>query len=220
MIRVKNLSYTKDQKKILTNINLEIKKGEYISILGKNGSGKSILALVLSGLMDKTIVGYEVDSKIALVLENPDNQIIGTTVEDDIAFGLQNKQLSRNEINSKIDDVLNKFNILELRKRSVTTLSGGQKQKLSFASLFALDYEVYILDEVTSMLDPESKEMVIKLIKELHKEGKTIIQITHFMDEVKNTKRSIVMNDSKIIYDGKSTLLLKNTELLKNNNLV
>lgn len=220
MIKVENLNYIKNDKNLLTDISFEIKKGEYVSILGKNGSGKSILALALSGLIDEKLEGINIKNKIALVLENPDNQIIGTTVEDDIAFGLQNLQLTREEIEKKINYVLKKLGILNFKKRDVSSLSGGQKQKLSFASLLALDYEVYILDEVTSMLDFESKKIVMDLITDLHKEGKTIVQITHFMDEAEKTERSIVLNNSKIIYDGSTLELMQNTKLLKSNNLI
>ncbi len=218
MINIKGLNY----KDILKDINIEISKGEFVSLVGSNGSGKTTLAMILSNLVyDEPISEkFEVAKRPAIVFENPDNQIIGTTVEEDIAFGLQNRQMSREEMHRKIDEVLEKLNILELKERDIQTLSGGQKQKVAFASLLSLDYEFYILDEVTSMLDPESKEMVINLIKELNNEGKTIIQITHFIEELELTERTIVMDSSKIVFDGKTSDLLNDKELLIKNRLI
>ncbi len=217
MIKVKGLNY----KHLLKDINLEITKGEFISLVGSNGSGKTTLALLMAGLLpEEPEEGIEILKRPALIFENPDNQIIGTTVEEDIAFGLQNLRKTREEMNDIINDVLTKMNILELRKREIITLSGGQKQKVAFASLLALDYDFYILDEVTSMLDPESKEMVIDLIKELHKQGKTIIQITHFLEELEMTDRTVVMKDARIVFDGKTEELLSNEKLLIENRLI
>ncbi len=216
MIKISGLNY----KKLLKDINLQVNKGEFISLVGSNGSGKTTLALIIAGLINTDSNNIDLQKKPALVFENPDNQIIGTTVEEDIAFGLQNKGIKREEISSTIDNVLSKLDISELKHRDITSLSGGQKQKVAFASLLALDYEFYILDEVTSMLDPESKAMVIDLIKQLNKEGKTIIQITHFIEELEYTDRTIVMKDSEIVYDGDTKELLNNKELLKENRLI
>lgn len=216
MIKVKGLNY----KKLLKDINLDINKGEFISLVGANGSGKTTLALLLSGLLGELPEEVNIDSKIAMVFENPDNQIIGTTAEDDIAFGLQNLGLDRDIISNRINEVLKLLNIEELKYREITSLSGGQKQKVAFASLIALDYKVYILDEVTSMLDPESKAMVIELIKKLNSEGKTIIQITHFMDELELTSRTIVMNNASIVFDGQTSKLLNDKKLMEENRLI
>ncbi len=220
MIKINNLNFYLKKNLILNNLSLEIKKGEYVSLLGQNGSGKSILALLIAKLNDNPISEIKTSKDVALIFENPDNQIIGTTVEEDIAFGLQNIQTPREEIENKINLVLKKLNIENLKKREITSLSGGQKQKLAFASLLALDYDIYILDEITSMLDFESKQIVLDLIKQLHNEGKTIIQITHFLDEVELTKRSIVMKNGSIVFDGNSKDLLNDEEILKQNNLI
>lgn len=215
MLNIKNLNY----KGLLKNINLDIKKGEYISLVGSNGSGKTTLALALSDLLiDGPVINKEL--KPALVFENPDNQIIGTTVEEDIAFGMQNLNIDRETMESKIDEVLEKLGIAELKFRDIYSLSGGQKQKVAFASLMALDYEFYILDEVTSMLDPDSKKIVLDLIKQLNEEGKTIIQITHFLEEVELSERVIVMRESEIVYDGDSKELLNDKKLLEENRLI
>lgn len=217
MIRIKNLNY----KNLLKDINLEIKEGEYVSLVGSNGSGKTTLAMLMSKLLtDFNYEKIDIEKSAAMVFENPDNQIIGTTVEDDIAFGLQNLDLTREEIISKIDKVLADLEISNLKKRDITSLSGGQKQKLAFASLIALDYDFYILDEVTSMLDPESKNMILNLIKKLHDSGKTIIQITHFLEEVELTDRTIIINDGQISFDGQAKELLSNKEMLEKNRLI
>lgn len=218
MISVKNLNY----KNILKNINLEIKKGEYISLVGKNGSGKTTLAFLLAKLIfnDNLKDKIECKSKIALLFENPDNQLIGTTVEEDIAFGLQNLCYSREKINEKIDEILNELKIVDLKKREIISLSGGQKQKIAFASLLALDYDIYILDEATSMLDFESREMVLDLIREINSRGKTIIQITHFLEEISLANRIILLENSEIKFDGETKSFLKNKELLLKNRLI
>ncbi len=216
MLKIKGLNY----KTLLKDINLEINKGEFVSLVGSNGSGKTTLAMLVTGLLEEGIESIEVNKRPAMVFENPDNQIIGTTVEDDIAFGLQNLKMKREDIHSRIDEVLEKVGIPELRFRDITTLSGGQKQRVALAALLALDYEFYILDEVTSMLDPESKKNVLDLIVELNKEGKTIIQITHFIEELDLTPRTIVMNNAAIVFDGDTKELLSNEKLLKENRLI
>ncbi len=216
ILKIRGLNYRNQLK----NINLEINEGEFVSLVGSNGSGKTTLAMLVTGLVEEDIDEIEVNKKPAMVFENPDNQIIGTTVEDDIAFGLQNLKMKREDIHARIDEVLEKVGIPELRFRDITTLSGGQKQKVALAALLALDYEFYILDEVTSMLDPESKQNILDLIVELNKEGKTIIQITHFIEELDLTPRTIVMNDASIVFDGDTNELLSNEKLLKENRLI
>ncbi len=216
ILKIKGLNY----KNLLRDINLEVNEGEFISLVGSNGSGKTTLAMLLAGLLEEDIEGIELQKKPAMVFENPDNQIIGTTVEDDIAFGLQNLQMKREDIHSRIGEVLKQVGISELRYRDIHTLSGGQKQRVALAALLALDYEFYILDEVTSMLDPESKKNVLDLIIELNKQGKTIIQITHFIEELDLTPRTIVMNDATIVFDGETKDLLSNDKLLKQNRLI
>lgn len=219
MIEVNSLNYKKDKKIILDNVSFSIENGEFVSLVGENGSGKSTIALALSGLLED-IKGVKTDKKIGLILENPDNQIIGSTVREDIAFGLQNMKMTVNEIDYKIDEVLKVLNIEHLNQRDTWSLSGGEKQKLALASLIVLDYEVYIFDEATSMLDPESKKIVINLLKQLHNEGKTIIQITHFMDEVKLTKRTIVIKEAKIVFDGDTKNLFEDKKFLEENGLI
>lgn len=220
VIEIEHLNYKIKDKDILKDINLSVNKGEYITILGSNGSGKSTLALLISGLIDVEPDRIKVANRVAILLENPDNQIIGTTVIDDVAFGLENQQMDREKMTIKIDKVLKEVGIFHLKYSDVQTLSGGEKQKLSFASLLVLEYEIYVLDEVTSMLDPESKKVILDLIEQLVLLGKTIIQITHFIEEAKLTKRSIILKDGKIIFDGKTKELLSNKKLLEENRLI
>ena len=219
IIDVKNLSFKINEKKILDNISFVVNKGDFISLVGENGSGKSTLSLALIDLI-KTTGEKNIFGKIGIVLENPDNQIIGTTVEEDIIFGLQNISLSRDKMEETLTKVLKEFGIEDLRKREVMTLSGGQKQKLAFASLVAMGYDTYILDEVTSMLDPESKIIIHNLIKKLLDDGKTIIQITHFMDEILLSKKSLVLTEGKLVFYGLTKDLVKNRKMLIDNNLV
>lgn len=225
IIKITNLNYKFKNKEVLKNVNFSIEKNSFTSILGPNGSGKSTLAFIIAGLSEEENLGVEINSKdnkrnVGLILENPDNQIIGTCVKDDIAFGLQNLLLSKKEIDKKIDWVLNELDMIDLKDRGVTTLSGGQKQKLAIASLLVLDYDIYVFDEATSMLDHESRKDFFKLIDNLLKLGKTIIQITHFIDEVKWSKNSIVLNEGKVVFDGKSKDLLKMNDFLEENNLI
>ncbi len=220
ILEIENLNFILDKINILKNINLKIFQGEYVSIVGANGSGKSSLAFLMSGLIDDNSDSIKRNKKIGVILENPDNQIVGTTVEEDIAFGLQNQQFGRKTIQKKIDDILNKLNMYHLKFRDVSSLSGGEKQKLALASLLVLNYDVYIFDEATSMLDPESKEMILNLMHEMWESGKTIIQITHFIDEAKLTNRVIVINDGEISYDGKPSEIMNDDNFLKRNRLL
>lgn len=219
IIEAKDLSYKVKEKNILDKISFKINKGDFISLVGENGSGKSTLSLALLKLIDFDGT-VKVDGKIGIVLENPDNQIIGTTVEEDIVFGLQNIGMKREEIEKVLVKTLDDFKISDLRKREVSTLSGGQKQKLVFASLFAMGHDIYILDEVTSMLDPGSKKMINNLIKEMINEGKTVIQISHFIDEIKLSNKAILLNDGKIVYYGDTKKLMKDERMLLSNNLI
>ncbi len=219
ILEVDNLSYEINNKKILDKISFKIKEGDFLSLIGENGSGKSTLSLALVKLIESK-GNIVLKGKIGMVLENPDHQIIGTTVEEDIVFGLQNIGLTREKMEERLIKTLTSFKMEHLRKREVITLSGGQKQKLAIASLVAMEYDVYIFDEVTSMLDPDSKKMINNLIKKLNKEGKTIIQISHFIEEIKLSNNSLLLKNGKLIYYGKTNDLMKDEKLLLSNNLV
>lgn len=236
-IEVKNLTHIfrendekKTEKIALDNINLKIDKGEFIAIIGVNGSGKSTLAKHFNGLLlpseGQCIVdGMKVDDnediwkvrqKVSMVFQNPDNQIIATVVEDDIAFGPENMGLEREEIRNRIEFALKSLHIEHLRKMPPHLLSGGQKQLTAIAGAIAMRTQCIVLDEPTAMLDPQGRNAVMKALKELHeKYNITIIMITHFMEEAVQANRIIVMDEGKIIQDGLAKDIFKEKDKLK-----
>ncbi|WP_296897161.1 energy-coupling factor transporter ATPase [uncultured Megamonas sp.] len=236
-IEVKNLTHIfrendekKTEKIALDNINLKIDKGEFIAIIGVNGSGKSTLAKHFNGLLlpseGQCIVdGMKVDDnediwkvrqKVSMVFQNPDNQIIATVVEDDIAFGPENMGLEREDIRNRIEFALKSLHIEHLRKMPPHLLSGGQKQLTAIAGAIAMRTQCIVLDEPTAMLDPQGRNAVMKALKELHeKYNITIIMITHFMEEAVQANRIIVMDEGKIIQDGAAKDIFKEKDKLK-----
>jgi energy-coupling factor transport system ATP-binding protein len=218
MIRLEKVSYSyPDGTPALENINLVIKKGEFIGVIGKNGSGKSTLALQLSGLLKPRtgrvlISGMDTRdpskfSKIrklaGIVFQNPETQFVGRTVEEDLAFGPENLCLPPVEIKKCVDMALAETGLEKYRHRSPKTLSGGQGQCVALAGVLAMRPECLIFDEVTSMLDPESGTAVLETIKKLHQKGKTIVYITHNLEEVHDADRILVMEKGKIKLEGK-----------------
>lgn len=207
----------KKDLKALDDINLSINKGEFIAIIGVNGSGKSTLAKHLNGLLLPTegacfVDGIKVEDseeiwkirqKVSMVFQNPDNQIIATIVEDDIAFGPENMGLPREEIRERVEFALKSLHIEHLRKFAPHLLSGGQKQLTAIAGAIAMRTNCLVLDEPTAMLDPQGRIAVMKALKELHeKYNMTIIMITHFMEEAMQAQRIVVMDNGKIVQDG------------------
>ena len=201
----------------MDGVNLGIKKGEFLTILGHNGSGKSTLAKLLNALLIPTngdifINGlntkdeskiYEIRSKVGLVLQNPDNQLVASIVEEEVAFGPENLGIDSQEIRNRVDKALKAVNMYNYRKSMVHNLSGGQKQRLAIAGIIAMQPECIVLDEPTSMLDPAGREEVIDTIRYLNKEkGITVVLITHYMDEAVNSDRIAVMSRGKILQIG------------------
>ena len=217
-IELKNLSFSYDKDSIaLDNVSLIINKGEYVSIVGHNGSGKSTLAKLLIGLIlpsDGDIFIYnkkltnksapEIRKSMALVFQNPDNQFIGATVEDDIAFGLENHCVEHNKMKEIIDDYATKVGMINYLDKEPSHLSGGQKQRVAIAGALALGPDILILDEATSMLDPRGKREITELIEKLrqNRPDLTIISITHDIEEAYLSDRVIAFNEGKIAYDG------------------
>lgn len=223
-IEIKHLTHVfksndekKDGLKALDDINLNIDKGEFIAVIGVNGSGKSTLAKHLNGLLLPTegacfVDGIKVEDseeiwkvrqKVSMVFQNPDNQIIATIVEDDIAFGPENMGLPREEIRKRVEFALQSLHIEHLRKFAPHLLSGGQKQLMAIAGAIAMRTNCLILDEPTAMLDPQGRIAVMNALKELHeKYNMTIIMITHFMEEAMQAQRIVVMDNGKIVQDG------------------
>lgn len=232
MIKLENLvfKYPSSDTNALDGINLTFEKGKFIAILGHNGSGKSTLSKVLAGLYkpysgNLIIDGEKVVSKkdlwvirknIGIIFQNPDNQFIGATVEDDIAFGLENKQISRPEMQKIVKDLAAKVSMENFLDREPATLSGGQKQKIAIASTLALNPSIVIFDEVTSMLDPKGKTEVIKIIKEIQQnKEQTLISITHDMDEAILADKVIVLAKGKVVAVGSPKDILNNDKILK-----
>ena len=201
-----------DAREALAGVSLEIRRGEWLAIIGHNGSGKSTLAKVMNGLIEantgsvvvngKTLTEetvFDVRRTVGMVFQNPDNQFVGTTVEDDIAFGLENIGLPREEMLERVTKVLEMVKMSEFRTKEPARLSGGQKQRVAIAGVTALEPEVIILDEATSMLDPKGRLEVISTIQKLHKEKKiTVISITHDLDEAAQADRVVLMEQGQI----------------------
>ena len=218
------------EEKVLSGVSLRVEAGSFISVIGPNGSGKSTLAKLLNGLYIPSSGIVEVDGlstrekknipqirrKVALLFQNPDNQIVGDTVEDDTAFGPENLGLDRDKITKRVEDSLSKVGLLEKRKMSPNTLSGGEKARLGIAGVLALNPEVLVLDEATAMLDPEGRKEVMAILQDLWKyQGKTIILITHHPEETIYGERIVVLDKGEIKLDGSVAEVYRKSETLK-----
>lgn len=216
--------------KVLENFSLEIERGTFNVILGHNGSGKSTLAKLTNGLikaksgevlvngMSTLDESKEIDIKrtVGLVFQNPDNQLVSSIVEEDVAFGPENLGLSPEESRERVDNALKATEMYEYRDKPTHKLSGGQKQRVAIAGIIAMEPECIVLDEPTAMLDPRGRKEVLNTILKLNREKNiTIILITHFMEEAENAHRVIVMNDGKITADGKPCQVFAQTEIIK-----
>ena len=220
VISIKNIHFNyQDQvtREALSDVSLDIYEGEWLAIIGHNGSGKSTLAKMMNGLLEASsgeiyIDGqlltedtvYEARRKVGMVFQNPDNQFVGTTVEDDIAFGLENIGMPRDEMVRKINTSLEMVRMTKFKEKEPARLSGGQKQRVAIAGMIALAPKVVILDEATSMLDPQGRFEVISTIQQLHKDkGITVISITHDLDEAAQADRVLLMEGGKVNRIGK-----------------
>lgn len=200
----------------LNGVTFSIEKGEHIALIGSNGSGKSTLAKLLNGLyypVEGNITvdqintkeknkGYEIRRKVGVIFQNPENQIVATIVEDDVAFGPENLGMNREEMNKCVDWALNKVNMQENRHRMVTKLSGGQKQRVAIAGVLAMKPDVIVFDESTAMLDPKGKQDILDVMRDLKNEGITIIHITHSMEEVVDADKVLVLNNGCVRFIG------------------
>ena len=209
LIEVKNLNYAYDDNVVLNNVSLSINQGEYVCILGKNGSGKSTLAKILSLNPDG----------VGIVYQNPDNQFVSSIIKEDLAFYPSNLGIDEEEIETRIIEALKAVDMQGYENKSTHLLSGGQKQRIAIAGVLTGGPEVLIFDEVTSMLDPKGKEDVLNIIDRLHKEGKTIITITHDSNEAIRADRIIVLNNGNIVCDDSAYNVLTNIELLNENSI-
>ncbi len=229
-----SFSYSDEGGFALKNVSFDVKRGEFLSVLGHNGSGKSTLARLICGLLDadrgnvltwglnpaeKESVN-KVRRHAGIVFQNPDNQMVASIVEDDVAFGPENIGISREEIGGRIEWALAAVGMSEYRHSTPTRLSGGQKQRIAVAGVLAIKPDVLILDESTAMLDPKGRSEVMAVAKKLNKEeGMTVILITHFMEEALLSDRAIVMNKGEVALCGTPEEIFKNGELLETYNL-
>ncbi|MGU7932487.1 energy-coupling factor ABC transporter ATP-binding protein [Streptococcus suis] len=215
IIEVKNLKYKynkEDEQYTLNDVSFHVKQGEWLSIIGHNGSGKSTTVRLIDGLLEAESGDIYIDGDaltidnvwdkrrlIGMVFQNPDNQFVGATVEDDVAFGLENQGIPLEEMRSRVDEALELVGMADFKTREPARLSGGQKQRVAIAGVVALRPKIIILDEATSMLDPEGRLDLIKIVREIkERHGMTVISITHDLDEVALSDRVIVMKNGQV----------------------
>ena len=244
IIKTENLSFSYDdgnvelplvkaQPPALDNVSVSINKGEYIAVLGHNGSGKSTFAKLLNMILEPSlgkvyIYGrditaddfteddmFDLRSKIGMVFQNPDNQLVATVVEEDVAFGPENLGLPREEIRKRIDEALETVGMTEYAHHAPHKLSGGQKQRVAIAGIIAMKPDVIILDESTAMLDPIGRREVLNIVEKLNREENiTIINITHYMEEAARADRVIVINDGNLLLDGTAKEIFSKVDFL------
>ena len=235
IIRIEDLvfEYKRDDQlesvHAVNHVSLEIERGSFTAIIGKNGSGKSTLAKNINALLlpssgavyvkgyntaDETML-WEIRQAAGMVFQNPDNQLVSSIVEDDVAFGPENLGIEPGEIRKRVDESLYSVNMYEERKKAPHLLSGGQKQRIAIAGVIAMRPECIILDEPTAMLDPHGRQEVMEIIQKLHQEGITILLITHFMDEAAKADRVIIMDEGKVVLDGSPDEVFGHAEEIK-----
>lgn len=231
IVETKDLTYryTKDGKSALDNINLSISAGQWTAIIGHNGSGKSTLARLIDGLIVPTsgslmVAGMPMDEKhvvairhrIGYVFQNPDNQFIGTTVGEDVAFGLENHQVPRQEMQTIVENSLDMVGMSRMINEQPASLSGGQKQRVAIAGVLAMQPDILILDEATSMLDPAGREQIDRLLLKLQRERQiTIISITHDALETLAADSVIIINDGRVVKQGRTEQVLSDVRGLQ-----
>ncbi len=231
ILTLENVSFSYDKRiRAIKNVSLTVEKGEYIAIIGHNGSGKSTLSKLFNGLCipdhgEVTVDGFssrnkkdlfEIRKRVGVVFQNPDNQLVASIVEDDVAFGPENLGVDRKEIGQRIDFALDSVGMQKYRHAPPTRLSGGQKQRIAIAGVLALKPEILVLDESTAMLDPQGREEVLSVVKKLNKEqGVTVITVTHYMDEIVDADRVIVLNGGEIALSGTPEEIFEQKEKIK-----
>ena len=238
-IKINNLNFSYDEGErqvipAIKNLSLEIEKGSFVAVLGHNGSGKSTLAKLLNLILVPTSGEIYIDGtlitrddltddeilalrrKIGMVFQNPDNQLVATVVEEDVAFGPENLGVDPAEIRKRVDRALESVGMTEYKRHSPHQLSGGQKQRVAIAGIIAMMPECIVFDESTSMLDPAGRREVMDTILKLNREQNiTIIHITHYMNEALSADRVVIMNEGSIMLDGKPDEIFKNVDIIK-----
>lgn len=239
-LQAQNVSFSYDTEEgadpvqVLRGVSMGIRKGEFVALLGHNGSGKSTMAkhfnamllpsggrVYVDGLdtLDESLK-YEIRRRVGLVLQNPDNQLVASIVEEDVAFGPENLGIAPAEIRRRVDAALKAVNMYEYREHAPHKLSGGQKQRIAIAGVIAMETECIVLDEPTAMLDPRGRQEVMDTITYLNREkGITIVLITHYMDEAVQADRVVVMDDGQVLLDGDPRTVFAQVELLKRHHL-
>ena len=236
IISVKDLRFCYDSeeqeepREVLRGIDLEIEAGAFVAVLGHNGSGKSTLAKHLNAILTPTsgrvtVDGmdtadpaqlYAIRGKVGMVFQNPDNQMVATIVEEDVAFAPENLGVPREEIRARVEKALAAVHMTAFAKHAPHMLSGGQKQRVAIAGILAMHPSVLVLDEATAMLDPAGRKEVMETIRRLHaEEGMTVILITHYMDEAVQAERVVVMDDGKIVMDDRPQKVFSRVEEMK-----
>lgn len=234
IIKVNNISFTypESDSPAIDNISFEIKRGSWTSIIGHNGSGKSTIIRLINGLLvadEKDDSYIEVDGtkldddsvwdirdKVGVVFQNPDNQFVGATVADDVAFGLENRGVPRTEMLRIVPEAIKAVDMTEYTDTEPANLSGGQKQRVAIAGILAIKPKIIVLDEATSMLDPEGRDKILGIVQQMKQEyDLTVIAITHDIDEANMADNIIVMNDGKLITQGNATKVFSQVKLLK-----
>ncbi len=234
LIEVKNVTFMYDEEnepgiKALDNINLEIYKGEFLGIAGRNGSGKSTLAKLLNGLHlpnrgDVFVMGQntkdenkllDIRKTVGMVFQNPDNQMVATIVEEDVAFGPENLGLPREKLRQLVDESLKAVGMEKFKDKKPHKLSGGQKQRVAIAGVLAMHPDLIVLDEATAMLDPSGRKEVLATVKRLNQEGVSIVMITHYMEELTEADRIIVIDEGKCVLEGPPCEVFRKQELLE-----
>ena len=235
IIKAENVKFSysddTDQSQVVLNgVNIDIEKGKFIAVLGHNGSGKSTLAKHFNSVLvpteDKVFVYdmdtadddkvYDIRQKVGMVFQNPDNQIVATIVEEDVAFALENLGVAPAEIRERVDNALKSVNMYEFKNHSPHQLSGGQKQRIAIAGIIAMRPDCVVLDEPTAMLDPRGRKEVINTIRQLNSEFNiAVVLITHYMDEAAKADRVVVIDGGKVLLDGTPKQVFANVETLK-----
>lgn len=214
IIQIKNISFNyPEQEKLFNNFSMNIQEGKWTAIIGQNGSGKSTLARLIDGLIvlksgqivvDGLTVNdaniFDIRNKIGMVFQNPEDQFVGATVEDDVAFGLENRRVPREQMHQIVEQSLRQVGMWDFRDRIPANLSGGQKQRVAIAGIIALSPKIIILDEATSMLDPRGRQDILKLVNQIKRENNlTVISITHDIDEAAGADQVIVVNQGQVV---------------------
>ncbi|MBE6748652.1 MAG: energy-coupling factor transporter ATPase [Ruminococcaceae bacterium] len=232
IIEFKNVSYkySDEEAEVINDLSIDFYKGQFTCVLGHNGSGKSTMAKLINAInypTDGKVISFGFDTSdedneikirqnVGMVFQNPDNQIVATIVEDDVAFGPENLGVPREEIRKRVDEALKIVDMYDYRLHEPHKLSGGQKQRVAIAGAIAMQTKCIVLDEPTAMLDPKGRKEVMSALKRLKDEmGMTIILVTHFMDEAVNADRVVVMNDGVVCFDGTPQEVFSHTDELK-----